>query len=218
MSADFITDELVAALDESHDSQYESYLAAIEAEPPAEGVFEQGNHLFQIFDRSSADWALRKILKAKRNLAEAEASHDEQVRAVMAKVERLLEPIRTNLVEITNEEQRTIDFFESLLITYHRKLIAEDPKATSVKLAFGKLTSRKGQDKYEFAPEFIEWAKDNAPELLRVKHEVAVAEAKKAIGVLFSENDGQMIVVEGQVAPGVTWTPGERSFSVDVQS
>lgn len=211
MSADpiDITEELEAALDGKFDTQYEFYLASVDhavdthEEAPSE-------RLFQITDRSSADWALRKVLKAKRVLAEAQASHDEQVRAVMAQVDRLLEPIRTNLAEIAVEEQRTISFFESLLITYHRKLVAEDPRATSIKLAFGTLKSRQGQDQYEFGPEFIEWAKANEAEfLLRVKYEVAATEAKKAIVVI----DGRPLF-EGEEVPGVTWTTGERKFEV----
>lgn len=190
---------MLQALDERFDAQYDFYLSSVEEsidtheEAPSE-------RLFQITDASSADWALRKIGKARQDIHEISALADEEI-------------ARLNLWrgEASEKHERTASFFESLLVSYHRRVLADDPTRKQIKFPHGRLNAHRGLNAIAFAPEFIEWAKENAPELLRVKHEVEVGEAKKVIAII-EQDDGVQVVIGGQIAPGVTFTPGELTF------
>lgn len=229
MSADpiDITEDLELSLDSEYDAQYERYLFAVDVQPPAEGVFPEGHHLFQIADRSMADWALRVILRAKRRIAEEDAVLGDATRAVMAKVDRILEPFRNTHAENTQAELDSISRLEGLLKTYHRKVITQQLESgtpdrelsKSVKLPHGTLKSTGPASEatsfnLTFGNEFVEWAKAQGyDDVLKVETTPIHAEASKLVKVVKVEGE-YVAVIDEVVVPGVTVERKDRKFDV----
>lgn len=175
---------------------------------------EESDGGFVVHDESSADWAVRKLARARGRQLEVTALAKRQRDAVLAAVQPYLDPIDEWAGEEIDRLEKDASFFESLLLTYHRSVLAEDPRAKTIKLPHGTLSSRKLPDRWEFdEPAFIEWASENADDLLRTKVEIYKAEAKKRLSV-----DELGVVYDGELVPGVVVTPGEPSFTVSTEA
>jgi hypothetical protein len=159
---------------------------------------------FAVVDEGSAEWALRKLARARREYAEAVIVADAQ----RSLIDRFLETKRKKL---DHDES----FFGPLLESYHRRCLEDDPKAKTLPLPSGTLKARKQPDEWTFTEDFIEWAKANRPALVRIKEEPEKAAAKKLLGrVLF--DDGSVVVVDaetGEEVPGVGWHEGDVKYS-----
>lgn len=172
---------------------------------------------FTVEDEGGAEWALLKVRQARIKIHEAQELYDFE----KGRIDQWLEGQMV-------EHSRTIDFFEGHLKRWHRGIIAreeaegiDDKHLTkSIKLPAGTLKSRMGSPTVEFDQDaFVEWAKKNHKDWLRVKHEIEKSEAKKHL-VPVVDDEGVGHVVDGstgETVPGVTIEPGERTFSVEVQ-
>lgn len=158
---------------------------------------------FRIDDTGQADWAMRKLAR----VAEQQSEVDELAA-------RQIEPIE----RWRRNEQAKLDrerlFWEALLLEYHRAVLGADSSAKSIRLPHGQLKSRQGQPQWHFVDdEFISWANARGLDaLVRVKFEVDKVNAKEALIV---DPDGLVATSDGEIVPGVSVTPGERSFTVE---
>lgn len=169
---------------------------------------DESNGRFIITNTGQADWALRKITQRDRRVAD-----------VTALAAREIERIRTWAEAEVRSANDDRAYFAGLLEEWHRTLLAEDPKAKTVKLPHGTLSARQSPATWTFDDEpFIAWAQSNAPALLRIKTEVNKVQAKKDLE-LHTQSDGEMVVVlQGEHVPGVAVTPGDVQFSVKTET
>lgn len=193
--------EGVDAPEWAEDAEVVSLMHDAEEETPPER--------FRVVDNGQADWAMRKLC----HLAESSRLVEELAARQMEPIERWRQGEQARI-------DRERSFWESLLVEFHRGVIEEDPKATSVRLPHGTLKSRKLPDRWDFDDEvFIAWARDIAPELIRTKEEPDKALAKKALSVtgigtvVLSLPEGQTAVPFGAVRV----TAGERKFEVSAE-
>lgn len=172
---------------------------------------------FRISDAGQADWALRKLAGVRAKQAETDELAARQIQAIQAMVAPYLEPIhewhRAQIERLSNDAS----FWEGMLTLYHRDVVlAEDEKAKTVNLPHGTLSARKKPDQWKFGDEeFMAWARNVAPELIRTKDEVDKALAKKTLKVgQFGE--AILDLPAGQVtASGVEVVPGEVTFKIE---
>lgn len=178
-----------------------------------EPTTEEGGH-WKITDEGSADWALRKLERARQQAASVQDQAARQLEAIEASIAGFVEPIvawrDTELERLRRESLN----WEGLLLGYHRSVLAENDEALSIKLPHGTLKSRKAPDTWEFdEAAFLAWAKSNAPELIRAKDpEVDKSLAKKTLK-LSDNGEVTMPGVKGHV-PGVSVITGTRNFDV----
>lgn len=153
-----------------------------------------------IEDHATAERMLRSIARRRRELEQSE-------RLATAQIERVQEWLESE------RKRLSTDYFEDCLRTYHASLLAQDDRLKTISLPSGKLKARAGQPRWEISDEFVTWAQEHAPELVRTKVEPDKAAIKKALAV----EDGHAISAAGQQVPGVVVEPAEISYRVEVE-
>lgn len=166
---------------------------------------------FTIDSLDKAEWAARKIARARRRLAEAED---------LANAER------TRIDQWLGDQQARCDqdcgFFEELLARFHRDRLADDPKARTIRLPSADLVARKRPDSIvvdesdEHVDATFAWCEANLPSAVVVRRSFDKNVLKRA---LFPSVDGEVGVVQartsdGELVPGVAFKVGEVSFTV----
>lgn len=177
---------------------------------------------WHIHDDDQADWALRKLARAHAALEQVRRTAERQKAAVLAAVAPWLEEIEHWAEERSTVIGREVQGFESLLLTYHRASIEEDPSRLTIKLPHGELRSRKSPDRWTFGQEFVAWARTYHPELLR--EEVDKPAAKKALSIDDASPTGISATIThpetGEITRipvlGVAIEKGERNYTVEV--
>lgn len=158
---------------------------------------------FIVDDDQKAAWAMRKLRGIKAHQAANQAIANEEI----ARINEWLENANSSLDKDAN-------YFTSLLISYAKYCRDHDDRK-SVVLPHGKVTSRKGQDKWDVDAEtFLKWAAENRADLVRTKIEPNLSEAKKVLEVV----DHKVIDPKtGEVAQGISVYPSEITYSVEVE-
>jgi phage host-nuclease inhibitor protein Gam len=163
------------------------------------------NPVWEVADTNGADWAARKIAQARRRCAEAEAAANTQ-RAVIAE-----------FVDAAQRDAAHVEeFFAGRLRRWHEGLLDEDPKRKTVKLPSGaelKIRAGRASVLVEDEGAFVEWARENNPDLLRT----TVAPDKTAVAktlVTAKGGDRLMDPSTAEVVPGVRQVQAAPSFSV----
>lgn len=182
-------------LESAYDVDVESQIALREADitrEPAPAVDR-----FIIDDEDKANWALRK-------LARTVARHTD----ILEQARRERERIAAWEEEQTQKIVREQTFFESLLEQFHRNQLTVDPTKKTIKLPAGTLKARKAPDQLLIADEaeFVKWALENDPELVRTKHVPDRAMLRRTA------------YEYGEIVPGVTIEEGGIRYSVEVDS
>jgi hypothetical protein len=152
---------------------------------------------FTVDDDAKADWALRKL----RSLRRKQEQNQKLAEAEVQRVSEWLSKVNTDL-------ENDARYFEAILTPY--ALLQRSEGRKSVVLPHGTLKTLAGRAKVEIenADEFIKWAEENNPLLLRIKKEPD----KKALSELITE-DNQVISTEGEIIPAVKVLPAETSVS-----
>ena len=152
---------------------------------------------FKVDDDEKAEWAVRKLARIRRKQSENKAIHDQEL-------ERISEWLKT----VNDALERDAAYFEAVLTPYALQERSNGRK--SLVLPHGTVKTTAGRAKIEFESEdkFIEWAKTNDPELIRIKHEIN----KKALNDLITE-DYQVISTQGEIIPGTKVIPPTPSVS-----
>ena len=165
-------------------SELEEHLAALDDE------IESSEH-FQIENDGAAACAMRKL----RRLRQQQESNNLLATEQIAKIEDWL-------VHANRPSEDSIRYFEAILAHYAiRQRIETDRK--TIDLPEGKISTRSGSMRWSINGEvFLPWARENAPDLIRVKEEAALSEVKARLEV-----SGEGLVFEpstGEHVPGVT--------------
>lgn len=155
---------------------------------------------------------LERAIWAGRRLAKVDA--DMQKLRDTAQLE--MDRIHNWLMDALAPLQHDVEYFTALLEGFHRRVLADDPKQKTIKLPDAELVARKQPDAWTFDDEaFIPWASFKQPDLVRVKHEIDKAAAKKLLTVTDS---GSVVDAAGQLVDGASVTQGEVKYSVKVKA
>jgi hypothetical protein len=167
---------------------------------PEQPLAEQAGR-FTLTTSDQAAWAMRKLRRARQNIAERQAEAQEQQ-----------DRIAQWLMDATASPRHDVEFFEALLVEWMARRFEQDPKAKTVTLPDGKASVRKVPARVEVDDEviFAQWAWEaNAAELVKVTAN------KDAIKKL-PNKDGQ-VVVDGEILPCVRVTAEPRPGEPAVQ-
>lgn len=170
---------------------------------------EQDNG-FIIDDLSGLTWTMRKM------------------RALQAKIKEVQDIASAEITQIeawakqeTKQYQDDLNFFSHKISEYHARVLAEDPRAKSIKTPYGtakSVTSKAALEKVD-EQALIEYAKANDVPVVDIvtTEKLKWAELKKTLTVI--EHDGEQVVVDsdGQIVPGVTVKPTTTTFKVEVK-
>lgn len=155
-------------------------------------------------DADEANRRLRRLARIRADIAQVEETAARQIDRINEWAERRYEVLHGR----ARWEQEGLEM-------WHRAVLADDPNRKTISLPCGTLKSRVQQPVWVFDDEaFIAWARENAPELVRVPEpQVDKAAAKKALLAL-PEGGGEVITEAGEVVPGAEVTFRGPSFTV----
>lgn len=196
-----------ADLDRPPEAPDDSAILSLALAHPEEADLHPGEvhaQRFAITDDGTAEWAMRKLAEVERQALANEARAD----AWAAKISRWLDSANGAL-------QHSHAYFEGLLVDYARRRREADPRAKTLVLPSGKVTSRAtGARALVTQPEqFVEWATAKAPSLVVVKRAPDLTELKR-LATLKPEELG--VYVDGERVPGTVMEPPGVSYSVKV--
>ena len=164
-----------------------------------EPTIEQQHAGFTVTDLASADWAIRKLARARKNYREV-ADYVQEER------ERLNDVLSDAGIRADDTER----FFGGLLTEYHLRLLEDDPKRKTIKLPSGELKARKNPDRVVIAdPDAFVCAVGMDSPLVKVEAKPLLAEVKKAL------KDGPIVTADGEVVEGIEVVEGDVKVTVD---
>lgn len=173
--------------------------------PPPAGAIEPPSR-FVIDDENKANWALRKMAQIDARRVEIAEQANRERERIDAWEKRVMDPLDRDLM-----------FFSGLLTEFHRAQLEADPDRKTIDLPAGKLFSRAGQQKWLVDNDaFLEWARENAPNLIRQKEEPDKTALKKAFSVNMGDVSGAAVSEDGEIVPGIEVTPANTSFWTEV--
>lgn len=157
---------------------------------------------YLIVDLLRADKAMDVLRKLDAKKAEMEALY-------RARLDELDEFRDAHL----RRDARVRSFFAARLEDFHRRRLAEDPKAVTIHLTGGTLKSNAGQPTWTYSDEaaFIAWAEREWPDLLRTDPKVD----RNAVKAAFRDSvkDGRAVTGHGEMVPGLVVEPAQRTFT-----
>ena len=173
----------------------DDYLLGAYGEPQ-----EQEREQFKIKDDDMANWAIRKIAKARKEFAEAEQQ-----------AERERERIDAWLDGKRKARERAEEFFTGLLTAYYLPQHMEDPKRKTFTLPAGVFQVSQQQPEYQRDDAaLVQWLESHVmPDYLETIKKHKWAELKKLI-----EAKGGVATVAGEVVDGITVVPRGLKFTV----
>lgn len=170
----------------------EEYL--LESYEAPEDLGDTENQRFRIQDDNQADWALRKIARARQDMKEAE----ETAAMEIEKINRWLDGQR-------DESLRTELFFTVLLQEYYEPRFMTNPDKKTYKLPSGKVQRRTQQPQFDRDNEaLLAWLKQRGmTDYIEVKETPKWGELKQQVQVV-----GEHVVIKdgplkGEIIDGV---------------
>ena len=151
---------------------------------------------FRIDDLRKADWAVRKIAGMQADYEAVSAQYDQQMLA--------WKTWRDHEREMLERERA---YLVGLLRTYFIQYRETHPRVKTLKVPHGSLKIRKSSPQVEVVQPsiFLQWAKAEAPDLVRVKEEPNQQAIRQAV------------VKEGLAIPGVRVMDVPDRFEVDTK-
>jgi len=181
----------------------EEYL--LESYEAPEDLADTENQRFRIQDDNQADWALRKIARARQDLKEAE----ETAAMEIEKINRWLDGQR-------DESLRTELFFTVLLQEYYEPRFMTNPDKKTYKLPSGKVQRRTQQPLFDRDNEaLLAWLKQRGmTDYVEVKETPKWGELKQQVQVV-----GEHVVIKdgplkGEIVDGVEVVHRPPTFRV----
>jgi len=181
----------------------EEYL--LESYEAPEDLDDTENQRFRIQDDNQADWALRKIARARQDLKEAE----ETAAIEIEKINRWLDGQR-------DESLRTERFFTALLQEYYEPRFMTNPDKKTYKLPSGKVQRRTQQPQFDRDNEaLLAWLKQREmTDYIEVKETPKWGELKQQVQVV-----GEHVVIKdgplkGEIVDGVEVVHRPPTFRV----
>jgi hypothetical protein len=159
---------------------------------------------FEVSDDAGAAWAMRKLQGLRRQ-------HDEIEKVVAAEIATVTEWAERS----HNNLARDLAYFEGLLINYAREQ-REQHGRKSIDLPTGRVTSRKSSEGWSVdSAEFVSWAKEFAPHLVRTK----ITELPETLDVLehnLETSGGKVVVQEtGEIVEGISVKDAAINYKVE---
>jgi len=157
---------------------------------------DEARERFRIENLDQASWAMRKLGKVLQKRAE--------IREV---AERRKEQVDEWCAAEIRRTERDREFFGNLLVDYHERALADDPRRKTINLPEGALKARKTPDKVDvFDPDtFVTWAEEaDHTDLLRV----SVSPDKTALKGWLAEHPDAPV-------PGARIEPGQVVFNAE---
>jgi hypothetical protein len=137
-----------------------------------------------------------------------------RIDANKAAAERERAKITTWETTVNEPLQTRYAWLHSLLTAYAINERNLDPSRKTIQTPYGHLATKPAQRKWKIDPDkFTAWAKEHAPDLIKITTTPKLAEVKKA----YRDADGKAVDMFGQVAEGVTIEDPENPFTVDVK-
>ena len=160
---------------------------------------------FEITDDSTAAWAMRKLRGLHQQIEAARKTAEDETARVQDWLERQTEKI-----------ERDAQYFENLLIHYAIEQRQNADRKT-IDLPTGRVSSRASHESWNIDKEsFIKWAKDFAPNLVRIK----TTEMPETVEVLEEHlvaADGKVVVKEtGEIVDGIEIKDATINYKVEV--
>lgn len=156
---------------------------------------------FRVENKEQAEWCLRQISRLMHEKGEVES-------LAQAEIEKITDWQNQQVESI----QKSISFFEGLLIDFHQQVLQNDPKAKTVKLPSGRLEARKAQPEFQRDVEtMLPWVEQNRPEYIVVKKDINWSGLKK---ILKYRNGTGIDPDTGEVVPGLTVIDRGTNFRV----
>lgn len=181
----------------------EEYL--LESYEAPEDLADTENQRFRIQDDNQADWALRKIARARQDMKEAE----ETAAMEIEKINRWLDGQR-------DESLRTELFFTVLLQEYYEPRFMTNPDKKTYKLPSGKVQRRTQQPQFDRDNEaLLAWLKQRGmTDYIEVKETPKWGELKQQVQVV-----GEHVVIKdgplkGEIIDGVEVVHRPPTFRV----
>lgn len=181
----------------------EEYL--LESYEAPEDLDDTENQRFRIQDDNQADWALRKIARARQDMKEAE----ETAAMEIEKINRWLDGQR-------DESLRTERFFTALLQEYYEPRFMTNPDKKTYKLPSGKVQRRTQQPQFDRDNEaLLAWLKQREmTDYIEVKETPKWGELKQQVQVV-----GEHVVIKdgplkGEIIDGVEVVHRPPTFRV----
>ena len=181
----------------------EEYL--LESYEAPEDLADTENQRFRIQDDNQADWALRKIARARQDMKEAE----ETAAMEIEKINRWLDGQR-------DESLRTELFFTVLLQEYYEPRFMTNPDKKTYKLPSGKVQRRTQQPQFDRDNEaLLAWLKQREmTDYIEVKETPKWGELKQQVQVV-----GEHVVIKdgplkGEIIDGVEVVHRPPTFRV----
>jgi hypothetical protein len=170
---------------------------------------ESHDESFKITDDGTASWAMRKL----RKIRNQQASNFEIAERESERINEWLGSVNAPLI-------RDINYFEALLTEYALdcRVDPSDGRKT-ISLPAGKVSTRAKQPKWTVNnDEFIPWAEENFPDLIRIKKEPDLSAIKERFsGAPVAEADGVVVTEDGEIIPGVSIMEQEWSANISVE-
>lgn len=155
--------------------------------------------------------------------ADRNLRHLATLRRRMDRITALVDAEREKLDNYEAEQlfplKKTEERLELGLAQYHRAVLARDGRKT-IELPHGVLKARAQQPVFEFDPEqFIPWAQENAPEMVRQPEPPAPEVDRNAVkGAVGIQDDRDYAVdISGERIPGLTVTFREPKHTIEVK-
>lgn len=173
----------------------------------APAVAEGPRPVLLIDTLEKAAWAMRKIAWAQEKINEIE-------RVAQAEIER----IKAWVEQATASHRHTMEFFDVPLKEYHRRVLAENPRAKTIRLPHGTLEARSASAAPEVDGDagreaLTAWAQESAPEYVEMEPRLVWGGLKQALQV--DTDAGQVVyAATGEIVPGVRIKPAETTFKV----
>jgi phage host-nuclease inhibitor protein Gam len=166
-----------------------------------ESLVDESKEPWFIRDMDAAAWASRKAARLHHNKTDIDAWEAHEI----AKVKEAAQIERDRI-------ERDLVFFTNHLGAFLGRLINEGRKAKSLDLPGGRISIRARQPRLEVEDEqAIEWAKQNDPDLVRVKETLDRVALRKSVAL---EPGGAVIhKATGEVLPFADWSEQDEGVS-----
>ena len=165
---------------------------------------------FLVDNDMKAEWCLSKIRAAKKN-AERE----------IEELTRQMEFYKARMDQVQHDYEEEKNFFQEMLLPYFSNRVEggftkETKTQVSYPLPTGKLLLKHREPEYDYKTkqkDTIEWLKKNeGQQFVKVKEELDW----KALKAIVTVSGNGVCTKEGEVIPGITVTPREDEFVVEV--
>lgn len=147
---------------------------------------EEEKEVFVIDNDDKADWAIRKIKEA-----------EDECSRLMSLIVHEHERLEQKEKELTEKLERDTSYLKHLLLEYMATVKTKATKTQETyQLLSGKLVKKFPTTDYKKDDErLLEWAKESAPEFVKVKESVDWAEMKKHVAIA---GDGR-VAIDGEI-------------------